>query len=102
MTQDLKLRLVNGALSHLLADALRATLAVPMTEWFNSPALRIYGGAIAWIADVCLSGAVQTVVPPRTSFAPLDLKVHFVRPVSARESHSSTARRRAPFRREIR
>ena len=60
-----------------------ATLAIPMTRWFDSPALRIYGGAIAWIADVCLSGAVQTVVPARTAFSPLDLKVHFVRPVSA-------------------
>jgi uncharacterized protein (TIGR00369 family) len=60
-----------------------AALAVPMTEWFNSPALRIYGGAIAWIADVCLSGAVQTAVSPRTAFSPLDLKVNFVRPVSA-------------------
>jgi uncharacterized protein (TIGR00369 family) len=63
-------------------DEGRATLAVPMTEWFNSPALRIYGGAIAWIADVTLSGCVQTTVPPRTAFAPLDLKVHFVRPIN--------------------
>ena len=58
-----------------------ATLAVPMTEWLNSPALRIYGGAIAWVADVCLTGTVQTTVPPRTAFSPLDLKVNFVRPV---------------------
>ena len=60
-----------------------AVLAVPMSGWFNSPAMRIYGGAIAWVADVCLSGAVQTVVTSRTAFAPLDIKVHFVRPVKA-------------------
>jgi uncharacterized protein (TIGR00369 family) len=60
-----------------------ATLAVPMTEWLNSPAMRIYGGALAWVADVCLTGAVQTTVPPRTAFSPLDLKVNFVRPVAA-------------------
>jgi uncharacterized protein (TIGR00369 family) len=64
-------------------DEGEATLAIPMTEWFNSPAMRIYGGAIAWMADVCLAGAVQTTVPPRTAFSPLDLKVNFVRPVRA-------------------
>src|SRR5439155_13140330 len=60
-----------------------ATLAIPMTEWMNSPALRIYGGTIAFIADVALAGAVQTTVPARTAFSPLDLKVNFVRPVHA-------------------
>ena len=60
-----------------------AAFAMPMTEWMNSPALRIYGGTIAMLADICLVGAVQTTVPARTAFSPLDLKVHFVRPVGA-------------------
>jgi uncharacterized protein (TIGR00369 family) len=65
------------------ADEGRAAFAMPMTEWMNSPALRIYGGTIAMLADIALVGAVQTTVPARTAFSPLDLKVHFVRPVSA-------------------
>src|SRR5439155_9387219 len=60
-----------------------AAFAMPMTEWMNSPALRIYGGTIAMLADICLVGAVQTTVPARTAFSPLDVKVHFVRPVTA-------------------
>jgi uncharacterized protein (TIGR00369 family) len=60
-----------------------AAFAMPMTEWMNSPALRIYGGTIALLADIALVGAVQTTVPARTAFSPLDLKVHFVRPVRA-------------------
>jgi uncharacterized protein (TIGR00369 family) len=60
-----------------------ATFVLPMTEWLNSPAMRIYGGAIAFQADVALSGAVQTTIPARTAFSPLDLKVNFVRPVVA-------------------
>jgi uncharacterized protein (TIGR00369 family) len=60
-----------------------ASFAMPMTEWMSSPARRIYGGTIAMLADVCLVGAVQTTVPARTAFSPLDLKVHFVRPVEA-------------------
>jgi uncharacterized protein (TIGR00369 family) len=65
------------------AEEGRAAFAMPMTEWMNSPALRIYGGTIAMLADICLVGAVQTTVPARTAFSPLDLKVHFVRPVAA-------------------
>ena len=60
-----------------------ADFTMPMTEWMNSPALRVYGGTIALLADIALVGAVQTTVPARTAFSPLDLKVHFVRPVRA-------------------
>src|SRR5438128_1475392 len=56
-----------------------AEFTMPMTEWMNSPALRVYGGTIALLADIALVGAVQTTVPARTAFSPLDLKVHFVR-----------------------
>jgi uncharacterized protein (TIGR00369 family) len=64
------------------ADEGSAAFAMPMTEWMNSPAMRIYGGAIAFLADVCLVGAVQTTVPAGTAFSPLDLKVNFLRPVA--------------------
>jgi uncharacterized protein (TIGR00369 family) len=62
-------------------DEGRAVFVQPATEWLNSPARAMYGGAIAWIVDIALSGAVHTTVPAHSAFAPLDLKVNFVRPV---------------------
>ena len=62
-------------------DEGRTVFAQPATEWLNSPARALYGGAIAWIVDIALSGAVHTTIPARSVFAPLDLKVNFVRPV---------------------
>ena len=63
------------------ADEGRATFVQPAIPWFQSPAGTVYGGAIAYIADLCLLGAVQTTVPAKTAFSPLDLKVNFIRPV---------------------
>jgi uncharacterized protein (TIGR00369 family) len=59
----------------------RAVFTQPATEWLNSPARAMYGGAIAWIVDTALAAAVHTTVRARAVFAPLDLKVNFVRPV---------------------
>jgi uncharacterized protein (TIGR00369 family) len=58
----------------------RAKFVQPATEWLNSPARALYGGAIAWIVDSALAGAVHTTLPAGAAFAPLDLKVNFVRP----------------------
>jgi len=60
-----------------------ATFTIPATEWLNSPARAIYGGALAYLADMAMAGAVQTTIPRRTAFAPLDLKVNFLRPALA-------------------
>jgi uncharacterized protein (TIGR00369 family) len=57
-----------------------AIFVLPASGWLASPAGTVYGGALAWLADVCLSGTVQTTIPARTAFAPLDLKVSFLRP----------------------
>jgi uncharacterized protein (TIGR00369 family) len=62
-------------------DEGRAVFVQPATEWLNSPARALYGGAIAWMVDIAMSGAIHTTVPARSAFAPLDLKVNFVRPV---------------------
>ena len=62
-------------------DEGRAVFVQPATEWLNSPARALYGGAIAWIVDTALAVAVHTTVPAKAVFAPLDLKVNFVRPV---------------------
>jgi uncharacterized protein (TIGR00369 family) len=69
------------------------TLVAPATEWLASPARMVYGGALAFLADVALSGAVQTTVPAGTAYSPLDLKVNFVRPV-APDGRDLTARAR--------
>lgn len=60
-----------------------ATFVMPATEWLNSPLARVQGGAIAWLADSALSSAAQTVVPAGTTYVTLDLKVNFLRPVTA-------------------
>jgi uncharacterized protein (TIGR00369 family) len=57
------------------------TFGLPASPWLASPQPFIYGGAIALLADAALSGAVMTINPAGCSFAPLDLKVNYVRPV---------------------
>ena len=58
-----------------------AALSLMATPWLASPAGTVYGGVLAFLADVVLTGAVATTLPPGTSCSPLDLKVQFVRPV---------------------
>lgn len=55
--------------------------ALPASPWLTSPAPVLYGGAIALLADAALSGAFMTVTGAGASFAPLDLKVNYLRPV---------------------
>jgi uncharacterized protein (TIGR00369 family) len=57
------------------------TFVLPASQWLASPSPVLYGGAIAMLADAALSGAVMTVNPAGGSFAPLDLKVNYLRPV---------------------
>jgi uncharacterized protein (TIGR00369 family) len=55
---------------------------MPASEWFCAPVKgRLYGGATAFLAGTAIDGAVQTTVPAGTAFAPVDLKVYFLRPV---------------------
>jgi uncharacterized protein (TIGR00369 family) len=58
-----------------------ATFVLPASPWLASPAPVLYGGAIAMLADAALSSAVMTINPAGGSFAPLDLKVNYLRPV---------------------
>jgi uncharacterized protein (TIGR00369 family) len=56
---------------------------MPASEWLCAPVQgRLYGGATAFLAGTAIDGAVQTTVPAGTAFAPVDLKVYFLRPVS--------------------
>jgi uncharacterized protein (TIGR00369 family) len=59
------------------------TIEAPASHWLESPARRLYGGAIALLADSGMTNAVQTTAPAGTAIAPLDIKVQFLRPVRA-------------------
>lgn len=59
-----------------------AVFACPSSEWLCSPLGRLEGGVIALIAETPLVCAIQTLLPAGTSYAPLDLKINFLRPVS--------------------
>ena len=64
------------------AEEGRATFVCPASEWLCSPLGKLEGGAIALIAETPMICAVQTLLPPGASYATLDLKVNFLRPVS--------------------
>lgn len=55
--------------------------AVASSPWFTSPAGTVYGGFLAFFADAVLGGAFATVIPAGSTYAALDLKVSFLRPV---------------------
>ncbi|HUR85993.1 MAG TPA: PaaI family thioesterase [Solirubrobacteraceae bacterium] len=58
-----------------------ATFTMPCHEWLCSPLGTIEGGTIAMLADGALVSAIQTMAPPNTAVAAIDLKVNFLRPV---------------------
>jgi uncharacterized protein (TIGR00369 family) len=62
----------------------QATFAMPANEWLCAPiGSRVQGGAVALLAEAGLSGAIQTTVPARTALAPIDLKINYLRPLTA-------------------
>jgi uncharacterized protein (TIGR00369 family) len=64
------------------AEAGASTWTMPASEWLCAPVQgRLYGGALAMLAGTAIDGAVQTTLPAGTAFAPVDLKVYFLRPV---------------------
>lgn len=58
------------------------TWSMPASEWFCTSARSFYGGAVALLADGVMGGAVGTTLPPASSYASLDLKIYFLRPVT--------------------
>jgi uncharacterized protein (TIGR00369 family) len=65
------------------AEEGRMKWKMPASEWLCAPVQgRLYGGATAFLAGTAIDTAVQTTVPAGTAFAPVDLKVYFLRPVS--------------------
>jgi uncharacterized protein (TIGR00369 family) len=65
------------------ADEGRTVWSMPASEWLCSPIQgRVYGGAIAYLMGTALDGTYQSIVGAGTAFAPVDLKVYFLRPVA--------------------
>jgi uncharacterized protein (TIGR00369 family) len=65
-----------------VAEEGSAEFVLPASEWLCSPLGKVEGGVIALLADTVLATAVQTTIPKRTAYAPLDLKVNFLRSVN--------------------
>ncbi|MGH2683453.1 MAG: PaaI family thioesterase [Actinomycetota bacterium] len=67
----------------LEADEGSSTWSMPASEWFCTGFGTFYGGVIALFIDGGINSAVTTTLPPATSFGTLDLKINFLRPVTA-------------------
>lgn len=59
----------------------QVSMAMATSGWLSNPRGVLYGGALAWLADATMSLTTLTTIPPATAFGPLDLKIHFLRPV---------------------
>ncbi len=62
-------------------DQGREVWAMPASEWFCTAYRSFYGGTLALLADGVMGAAVSTTLPPASSYASLDLKVYYLRPV---------------------
>jgi uncharacterized protein (TIGR00369 family) len=60
----------------------RVALSMPASLWFCTGFGTFYGGALTALADTAINAAVTTTLPAGTSFGTLDLKMHFLRPVT--------------------
>ena len=66
------------------ASAEEVTFGLPASEWFCAPPRgRVQGGVVALLAEAALSCAIQARLPAGTAFAPIDLKVNYLRPLAA-------------------
>jgi len=71
------------------ADDNAATLSMPASRWLSTSSGAMYGGSLAFLADMATNVAVMGILPAATAFAPLDLKVNFLRPVFPSEGQLS-------------
>jgi uncharacterized protein (TIGR00369 family) len=60
-----------------------ATFSVVPAEYHYNPIGTVHGGLAATLLDSALGCAVQTVLPAGTNYTTLELKVNFVRPITA-------------------
>lgn len=71
--------LLGGALPRADKDGFHTTIT--SSPWFTSPSGTIYGGVLAYVAEIAMTGAIGTTLDRNEICAPLDLKVQFLRPV---------------------
>jgi uncharacterized protein (TIGR00369 family) len=61
-----------------------AAFALPATRWLCAPPPgRVQGGAVAMLAGAAIDAAMQTAAPPQSRFAPLELKLNYLRPLAS-------------------
>jgi uncharacterized protein (TIGR00369 family) len=66
------------------ADDGAAVLTLPASAWFCAPpAGRVQVGIVALLTDQALSQAVATVIPARSDFALVELKLNLLRPLAS-------------------
>lgn len=73
------------------ADDGHSVVEMTMSDWLSSPARTVQGGVTAFLADASVQTAVQTGVVAGDRFAPLDLKVNYLRPVFPTDTITATA-----------
>jgi uncharacterized protein (TIGR00369 family) len=61
----------------------KVTIAMPTSRWIGVVGRRLFGGATALACDWAMFYAVTTTMPPAAGSIPLDLKVQYLRPVTA-------------------
>src|ERR1700730_10966779 len=62
----------------------RAVFAVEPAEYHYNPLGTVHGGVIATLLDSALGCVVQSMLPAGTSYTTLELKVNYLRPVTAK------------------
>ncbi|MFZ0040274.1 MAG: hotdog fold thioesterase [Solirubrobacteraceae bacterium] len=58
--------------------------ALPASPWFAAPPPgRVQGGMVALLADAAISRVIRAAGPEHSTFAPLELKLNFLRPLAS-------------------
>ncbi len=60
------------------------TMRMPAGEYLYNPLGTVHGGAIATLLDTVMGCAVHSVLPAGRSYTTLEIKVNYLRPITAR------------------
>ena len=74
------IHVLTGLEPHTIEEG-RASARLPKSAWFSAGAPTIYGGVLAFLADIGLGAAFWSTLEPGEVFATLDMEVRFLRPV---------------------
>lgn len=62
----------------------RAVFTLPASPWLCAPPPgRVQGGMVATLAEAAMEAALQTRAPAATRYAPVDLKMNYLRPLAS-------------------